>query len=161
MSSETITTAIFLITAVVAAAVLVNAIFPIIYTVSDSAGSASHAADQRLRTDFKIINTFATAGGQDAKIWLKNIGSSRLSAGELKSSDIFIGVPGNFDRAAYGTDWQYTILDGADDSWLPGETVRIDITDNALLPDTEGETVYFQVVLPGGAARTKEFTAGV
>lgn len=161
MSSETITTAILLIGAVIAAGVLVNAIFPIIYTISDTASSASHAADDRLRTDFKIINTFATAGGQDAKIWLKNVGSSRISAAELNSADIFIGVPGNFDRVSRGTGWQCTILDGAVDYWLPGETVRIDIEDNALLPDTKGDTVYFQVVLPGGAARTKEFTAGV
>lgn len=161
MSSETITTAIFLITAVVAAAVLVNAIFPIIYTVSDTASSASHTADDRLRTDVKIINTFASASGQDAKIWLKNTGSSRISAAELNTSDIFIGAPGEFDRISQGTEWQCTILDGDVDYWLPGETVLIDIKDNTLIPDTKGDTVYFQVVLPGGATRTKEFTAGV
>ncbi|MBP2145179.1 flagellar protein FlaG [Methanofollis sp. W23] len=162
MSSETITTAIFLITAVVAAAVLVNAIFPIIYTVSDTASSASHAADERLRTDVKIINTFASAGGHDARIWLKNTGTSRISAAALNTSDIFIGAPGDFDRVSQGTDgWEATILDGDVDYWLPGETVRIDIMDNLLIPDTKGDSVYFQVVLPGGAARTKEFTAGV
>jgi flagellar protein FlaG len=159
MSSETITTAIFLITAVVAAGVLVNAIFPIVYTVTDTVGSASHAADRQIRTDLKVINTFASVGTQDATIWLKNVGSVRISANELKSADIFLGAPGNFDRISYPTAWTYTILDGGPDYWEPGATVRIDAHTN-LLPDTAGKVVSFQIVLPGGTVRSTEFTAG-
>lgn len=157
MSSETITTAIFLITAVIAAAVLANAIFPIIYTVSDTAGSTAHAADQRIRTDIKIINTFASGGSAD--IWLKNIGSTRISANEIAAADIFIGAPGNFERVSYDTDWNYTILDGGTDYWTTGKTVHIEIT-SAIIPDGTGDTVYFQIVLPGGSVRSTEFTVG-
>lgn len=159
MSSETITTAIFLITAVVAAGVLVNAIFPIIYTVTDTAGSASHAADQQIRTDLKVINTFASVGTQNATIWLKNVGSVRISSNELKSADIFLGEPGHFDRISYSSDWTYTILDTATDYWQPGATVRID-AHTTLLPDATGKAVSFQIVLPGGTVRSTEFTAG-
>lgn len=157
MSSETITTAIFLITAVIAAAVLANAIFPIIYTVSDTAGSTAHAADQRIRTDIKIINTFASGGSAD--IWIKNIGSTRISANEIAAADIFIGAPGNFERVSYGTAWNYTILDGGTDYWTTGKTVHIEIT-SAIIPAGTGDTVYFQIVLPGGSVRSTEFTVG-
>lgn len=157
MSSETITTAIFLIAAVIAAAVLANAIFPIIHTVSDTAGSTAHAADQRIRTDIKIINTFASGGSAD--IWLKNIGSTRISANEIAAADIFIGAPGNFERVSYGTAWTYTILDGGTDYWTTGKTVHIEIT-SAIIPDGTGDTVYFQIVLPGGSVRSTEFTVG-
>ncbi|MEI7649431.1 MAG: hypothetical protein WCJ47_06980, partial [Methanomicrobiales archaeon] len=58
MSAETITTAIFLITAVVATAVLVNAIYPVIYTTAGTFQASTHEADTRLRTDFKIVANF-------------------------------------------------------------------------------------------------------
>lgn len=157
MSSETITTAIFLITAVIAAAVLANAIFPIIYTVSDTAGSTAHAADQRIRTDIKIINTFSKDGSAD--IWLKNIGSARVSANEIAGADIFIGAPGDFERVSHGTDWTYEILDGGTGYWTTGKTVHIRI-DSDKIPTGTGETVYFQIVLPGGTVRSTEFTVG-
>ncbi|WP_342675833.1 flagellin [Methanofollis sp. UBA420] len=159
MSSETITTAILLIGAVIAAGVLVNAIFPIIYTISDTAGSTSHAVDRQVRTDVKVINTFASVENQNAKIWLKNVGSVRIAANDLDSADIFLGKIGDFDRISYPGDWTFTILDGGPDYWQPGATVRIDATTN-LLPDTSGDVVYFQIVLPGGTVRSTEFTAG-
>jgi flagellar protein FlaG len=66
MAAETFTTAMFLITAVIAAAVLINAIFPIVYNMAETFSSSSHAADVRLRTDITIVNTFAS--GNTAKV---------------------------------------------------------------------------------------------
>ena len=60
MSAETFTTAMFLITAVIAAGVLVNAIFPVVYNMAGTFSSASHESDQRLRTDFKVVFTSAS-----------------------------------------------------------------------------------------------------
>lgn len=57
MSSETIVNALFLITAVVAAGVLISAIFPIIYRTADTFGSATHQADSQMRTDIRIVNS--------------------------------------------------------------------------------------------------------
>ena len=59
MSSDTFTTAMFLITAVLAAGVLINAVFPVVYQMAGTFNSATHASDVRLRTDFSIITTFA------------------------------------------------------------------------------------------------------
>ena len=89
MSAETITTAIFLITAVVATAVLVNAIYPVIYTTAGTFQSSTHDADTRLRTDFKIVATFAKSPNAD--VYMKNIGSQRISQDDIDKADIFCG----------------------------------------------------------------------
>ena len=72
MSSETITTALFLITAVIAAGVLINAVYPVVYKMAGTFSSTTHESDTRMRTDFKVISTVAT--GSTAQIWMKNIG---------------------------------------------------------------------------------------
>jgi flagellar protein FlaG len=59
VASDTITTAMFLIAAVIAAAILLNAVFPVIYTMAGTFSQSSREADSRIRTDFKIINTYA------------------------------------------------------------------------------------------------------
>ena len=97
MSSETIVTALFLIAAVVAAGVLINAVFPIISRTTETFGSVAHSTDNQIRTDIKIVNYFAKT--PEAQIWLKNIGSSRISANDLDNSDVFIGGVGNFTRS--------------------------------------------------------------
>ena len=52
MSSETIVTAIFLITAVVAAGILTSVIFPAVSTMSSTVSSSAHSADQSMRETF-------------------------------------------------------------------------------------------------------------
>ena len=95
MSSETIVTAIFLITAVVAAGILTSQIFPAIYSISGSVSTSTHSADQTLRTDIAIVNTFSLNDTNQAEIWLKNTGSTRISFADLNMSTIFVGNPGN------------------------------------------------------------------
>jgi flagellar protein FlaG len=161
MSAETITTAIFLITAVVATAVLVNAIYPVISTTAGTFSSSTHDADTRLRTDFKIVAAFNTTEGYD--IYLKNIGSQRISFNEIKDSEVFCGTTvGN--RLTY-TDPPLTLQDtwyaeiksnAADDGfWDTGETLAIYTT--RPYPPPAGQ-VYFQFILPNGIWRSTEFS---
>jgi flagellar protein FlaG len=160
MSSETIVTAIFLITAVVAAGILTSQIFPAIYTMSGTVSSSAKAADQTLRTDAAIVNSFANTSHY-AQIWMKNVGSSRLPLADLNTSTIFIGtsqdiatVPLN-DLSSDG--WTYEILgDTGNGYWDPAETLHVTVL-KASLPGT-GTVVTFQMVLPGGTKRTEEFT---
>src|SRR5512137_2148470 len=98
MSSETIVTAIFLITAVVAAGILTSQIFPAIFTMSSTVTSSSQKADTAMRTNIAIINTFAT--GDQAQVWVKNVGSSRISLADLNMSTIFIGAPGGYETVS-------------------------------------------------------------
>ncbi|HVP93690.1 MAG TPA: flagellin [Methanoregulaceae archaeon] len=155
MSSETIVSALFLISAVIAAGVLINSVFPIISRTTETFGSVSHSTDSQMRTDIKIINTYAnkTSG---ATIWLKNTGSSRIPSSDLDQSDIFIGSPGDFER--YSLVKNYTILESANTFWDPGETLQITVTSNKI-PDS-GNTGYFGIVLPNGVKRDIQFTTG-
>ncbi|MCQ8893855.1 MAG: flagellin [Methanolinea sp.] len=154
MSSETIVTALFLISAVIAAGVLINAIFPAIYRTADTFGSVSSQADTKMRTDFRIVNTFANA--TTVKVWVKNVGSARLHTNEINTGDIYVGAPGNFERRSLSG--RYTIEENTNSYWDPGETLTITVTDAGdLLPGSGGD-VYVAVVLPNGVRRDLTFT---
>jgi archaeal flagellar protein FlaG len=168
MSAETFTTAMFLITAVIAAGVLVNAVFPVVYNMAGTFSSASHESDQRMRTDFKIVTTLATYGTPGTvKIWMKNIGSERISLKEIGRSDVFTGPVGNYNRLAYyygfpvdlaPGQWTETLSDlntPPNNYWDPGETLQITAKFTSLDSSTP---VYFQFVLPNGIWRSNEFT---
>jgi len=169
MSAETFTTAMFLITAVLAAGVLINAVFPVVYNMASTFQSATHESDQRLRTDFKIIASQTRDGPPNyAEIWIKNIGSSSVPLPDITNrSDVFCGLVGQYQRLSYDfsasstTGWYVSELSGTNNpvSWDPGETLAI----TAYCPDvphsgTDG-TVYFQFILPDGIWRSSEFSA--
>ncbi|HZD42979.1 MAG TPA: flagellin [Methanomicrobiales archaeon] len=162
MSSDTITTALFLIAAVVAAAFLINAMFPVIYTMSGTFSSSSHEADERLRTDLKIINTYSMGGV--AQVWMKNIGTNRIAAADINLSDIFIGAPTDFESVPKkvgslgGNGWDYTILEDTNQYWDPAETIHLTI-ESSKIPIAKGDIVYFQFVAANGQVRSKEFSA--
>lgn len=160
MSSETIVTAIFLITAVVAAGILTSQVFPAIYTMSGSVSSSTKAADQTLRTNIAIINSFSLNNTGEAQVWVKNTGSTRMSLPDLNLSSIFVGNPGSIgtvtlDAPAEG--WSYEILDQSNGSWDPMETLHVTAR-SARIPADYGSTVYFQMVLSDGTKRSEEFT---
>jgi len=169
MSSETITTALFLISAVIAAGVLINAVYPVIYNMAGTFSTSTHESDVRMRTDFKIISTVAYTTGT-GYIWMKNIGSEQIPYDSVKRSDVFCGEVGNFDRIAYadslGTDtWTFDSVDtdmkydlNGNDMWDPGETIKISVK-TGLIPTTAGDKVYFQFALPTGVWRSTEFAA--
>ncbi|WOF15622.1 flagellin [Methanoplanus sp. FWC-SCC4] len=164
MSSETFATAIFLITAIVAAAVLVNAFFPIIYQATSTFTQSSSSADERLRTDIKVINTFADS--PDARVWIKNIGSARIGKNSINMSDVFIGAEGDFTLVSLDLtdipsngEWNYSVIEtDTNDYWDPRETLEISIK-SSKIPVTKGDYVYFSIALPNGVNLAKTFTA--
>jgi len=165
MSSDTFTTAIFLITAVIAAGVLVSAIFPVIYQMSGTFSSASHNADQQLRTDIKIVLAVANQS-QYARIWMKNTGSEQVAVADIKRSDVICGSSGDFGRMSFvepgstvnNGQWTYTLSDlNSNNFWDPGETLEIDV--HTLTLKTDGSPNYFQFALPNGIWRSDQFTS--
>lgn len=171
MSADTFTSAMFLITAILAAGVLINATFPVVYNMAGTFSSASHESDERIRTDFKIITTFATTtqSPRYAMVWIKNIGSSRVPWTDLKRSDVFCGSLDNFEHLSYsdspttsgqwGIDFTYPSYDLNNNGyWDPGETAEIYAITNTI-PTSSGEYVYFQFSIPNGVWRSTEFAA--
>jgi flagellar protein FlaG len=169
MSSETITTALFLITAVVAAAVLINAVYPVVQTMAGTFSSSTHESDARIRTDFKIIATFASQASGTSSVWMKNTGTERISSSDIRKGDVFCGAVGSFDHLAYVAVAPENLADGewtddfgtgydlnANDYWDPGETLKIIAKTTIPSP---GNGVYFQFALSNGIWRSNEFTA--
>lgn len=154
MSSETIVNALFLITAVIAAAVLINAIMPAIYRTSETFGSSTHEADTLMRTDFKFVNGYAK--GTDVTIWLKNTGSARIARGDLDSSDIFIMTDDGMERVSLSG--KYSIEQVIPTNfWNQGETLNVSITLGKSL--SERAAISSSIVLPNGMKRSFDFTA--
>jgi flagellar protein FlaG len=163
MSSEAITTAMFLIAAVISAGVLINAVFPVIYSLSGTISSSSHKVDERLSTDIRIVTTYASGNSNTARIWLKNIGTGRVATTEIEKADVFLGAEGDFIRLSRSTTlsegtWRYEILEDTNGQWDPGETLYIEGMTSKI--PSSGDVVYFQFVLPSGIYRSTTFTAG-
>jgi flagellar protein FlaG len=137
--------------------------YPVIQNMAGTFSSSTHEADQRIRTDFKIIATQASDG--TVQVWMKNIGSERIGLADIKRSDVFCGAIGSFDHLSYTNsnpgDKQWTEEFGAgydlnaNGFWDPGETVKI----TAKAPFSSGDKVFFQFALPNGIWRSIEFTA--
>jgi flagellar protein FlaG len=166
MSAETITTALFLITAVVASAVLINAIYPVISNMAGTFSSTTHESDVRIRTDFRIIATYASESSGTGQIWMKNIGSEQIPLRDVQRADVFGGATGSFDHLAHanGTpednQWTETFTSpeydlNGNQYWDAGETVKV--TFKTTIPSL-GNKVYFQFALPDGMWRSTEFT---
>jgi flagellar protein FlaG len=167
MSAETITTALFLITAVVASAVLINAVYPVISNMAGTFSSTTHESDVRIRTDFKIIATYASQSAGTAQVWMKNTGSERISLTQIQQADVFCGAVGSFDHLAYtsgilgNNQWTEGFSSPEYDQnnnqfWDPGETLKV--TAKTTIPSS-GSKVTFQFALSNGIWRSIEFTA--
>jgi flagellar protein FlaG len=164
MSAETFTTAMFLITAVIAAGVLINAVFPVVYTMAGTFQSATHESDLRLRTDFKIVATYSNSS--HANVWMKNIGSQRIAYTDIQKSDVFSGPVGNYARLEYANEYPADLVNGqwtetlsdlnTNSYWDSGETLQVTAKFSSM--PSSGDMVYFQFVLPNGIWRSNEFT---
>ncbi|HNX17335.1 MAG TPA: flagellin [Methanoregula sp.] len=163
MSSETFTTALFLITAVIAAGVLISAIFPVVYQMAGTFTSAGHASDQQIRTDFKIVLAVAN-NSHFARVWMKNTGSEQIYIDDVERSDVICGGAGNFNRMSLSPSstlnegqWLYILSDlNNNNYWDPGESLEIDAKTGTL--DIAGGPNYFQFTLPNGIWRSDRFT---
>jgi len=182
MASETFVSALLLVTGVVAAAILIVAVLPVLWGMVGTFSSSSAATDKSMRTDFKIVTTFAKYApgavpppwaGVCATIWMKNIGTARIGTGDLNLADVYFGKSDNFGRGTlnsppgsaisrnlqYAIPWNYSIKETTTNNvWEPGETVEV----NAFFPypsTLSGQPMYFQFTLPGAVSRSTEFTA--
>jgi flagellar protein FlaG len=168
VASETFVSAMMLITGVVAASILIVAVLPIVWTMVGTFSSASATTDTRMRTDFKIVATYGygASGGGTVKVWMKNIGSTRIGIDEVNKSDVLI----NYNRTSYQRlpfppttilKWNNFLSDdNSNYYWDPGETLEVDATAKELTTGA-GKAVNFQFVLPSSVARAADFTTSV
>ena len=168
MSADTFTTAMFLITAVIAAGVLISAIFPVVYQMSGTFVAAGHASDQQIRTNMQIVLDVANQSNY-VRVWIKNTGSVRIPVANIQQSDVFCGDAGNFNRmsltsypltGASNNVWTYALTNpSTPNSWNPGDTLEVDAYTTTICPNSGTcNPVYFQFVLPSGISTSDQFT---
>ena len=143
---KTIVTALLIIAGVISAIFVFNAIYPAIQQSGDAMTSMERRIDDRMKTQVQIVH--AARSGDDAVIWIKNVGSTRIVG--LEGSDLFFGPEGNFVRLPYGgtatPHWSYTVEN--DSEWKPSATIKITISGFTFL--APGTRYFVKIVTPIG-----------
>jgi hypothetical protein len=142
---KAIITAFMTLGAVVAAALLFAAVYPAVVSGSEAVVSMGDRISGRLKSQIDIIH--ATADGASALIWVKNVGSQRISA--VERLDVFFGLEGEFVRIPYGSDqgnpyWDAVIEN--DTHWNPTATLKIEVHTGSLLSGR----YFIKVTTPNG-----------
>jgi len=164
MSSESISTAIILITVLISAGIFFSAFIPAIMDSSSTQIESASLESERLLTDLTVTMTHAKDGEGTAYIWLKNSGILRLNTASIEQSDIFAGTVSDFERLEYQKSgelgngkWRYEIIspDTPNDYLDRKETLLITLK-STKLPNAGG-SAYFRTVLANGYEITKLF----
>ena len=154
----------FLITAVIAAGVLISAIFPVFYQMAGTFSfSRTCCPTFSLRTNIKIILDVANQS-QYARVWIKNTGSERVALADIQRSNVICGDARNFNLLSLSQtglsatgQWSYVLYDLNDNNfWDPGETLEIDAHTSTI---QTADPVYFQFSLPNGNSISDQFMA--
>ncbi len=156
MASITIEETIIVVSTIIATSILAAAVFSGLSRIEASYKSIVTVTEEKVKTDIKIIFAVNTSPST-VKVWIKNVGTSRISSQMIASSDLFFGRVGNFERLSYNANWTYSIVnDDNDGVWESGETIEITISLSYTL--SEGD-YYILFVLSNG--KDAEYTFSV
>ena len=147
---KTIVTAFLIIAGVVSAVLVFNTIYPAAMQSGDALTSRQRRIDERLRSQTEIIHATGKSDISDVFVWVKNVGSLRISA--IESCDVFFGLEGSFARIPYneGTPhWEYELEN--DSAWNPTATLKITIRYGTSDPPYPPAGRHFlKVTIPNG-----------
>jgi flagellar protein FlaG len=143
-----IVTALLIVAGVVTAVILYNTVYPAITESGDALTRRQRQIDQRLQSQIEIIHAAPDgAVTNGAWVWVKNVGSQRISP--IESCDVFFGPEGNFSRLSYGDgDGQWTAEVENGTEWDPSTTLKITVLYDENLAD--GTRYYVKVTTPNG-----------
>lgn len=151
---KAIVTVLLVIVSVTSVVFIFNAFYPAVTRSSGALADMAGGMDDRLRSEIDIIHAVAYTSSNEALVWVKNIGSSRIGA--IDDSDIFYGPEGNFTRVPYGggsPSWAYQLENETE--WKPAATLRITITQ----PISSATTYYLKMVIPNGVSDEYYFSS--
>jgi archaellum component FlaG (FlaF/FlaG flagellin family) len=152
---KTIITAFLIVASVLSAVVLFNAVYPAVVKGGEAMAQMEDRIGDRLQSQIVIIH--ATASGNSAYIWVKNIGSSRLIT--FDNLDVFFGLEGDFSRIPQGFGAGSIYWTGElenNDRWDPTSTLKITIVDQSgSLPSGR---YFIKVVIPNGISDESFFS---
>ncbi len=150
---KAIITAFMTLGAVVAVAVLFAAVYPAVVSGSEAVVSMSDRIADRLKSQAVVVH--ATGDGSSALIWVKNVGSQRISG--VERLDVFFGLEGEFVRIPYGSGQGNPYWDAVlenDTEWNPTATLRITVHTGALLSGR----YFVKITTPNGLSDETYFS---
>jgi flagellar protein FlaG len=132
MAEEAISTAILTVATIIAALVLVNAMYPSLYSASGSMLGMNDRAAERIRTDLTVLTEWYPPAhpADDIRLeaWIKNTGSTTVTAKDMDASDLFLYTGNGKNVRITGDMWDCEILNGdGDANWGPTETVHLTV----------------------------------
>lgn len=164
-----ITAILFTIAGIVSAVFVFNAIYPAANRGSSAIVSIAGKIEERIENYIEIIHSVGeldeSGSWQDINgdgdfnvfIWIKNIGSNRITA--IEESDLFFGQTGNFSRIPHVSDaagkpyWEYVIENASE--WMPAATIKITIH----FPSTLSSGLYLiKFITPNGVSEESYFS---
>ena len=150
---KAIITAFMTLGAVVAVVVLFSAVYPAVVSGSQAAVSMSDRIAVRLKSQIAVVH--ATGDGSSALIWVKNVGSLRISG--VERLDVFFGLEGEFVRIPYGSGQGNPYWDAElenDTAWDPTATLRITVYTGELLSGR----YFVKITTPNGLSDETYFS---
>jgi flagellar protein FlaG len=153
MAEEAISTAILTVATIIAALVLVNAMYPSLYNASGSILAMNDRASERIMTDLTVLTEWYPISHPADDIcleaWVKNTGRTTITAKDLGESDLFLYTGNRMSVHIPKTDWSYALLNGdGDTGWGPTETVHLTVHFN---PSGSGNGNWrLRLALPSG-----------
>jgi archaeal flagellar protein FlaG len=161
MAEEAISTAILTVATIIAALVLVNAMYPSLYSASGSILSMNNRAADRIKTDMTVLTEWYPPGHPADNImleaWVKNTGSTTVTEADLSQVDLFINTGNGMSARIPADDWSHELLNGdGDANWDPTETMHLMISHN---PSGSSPGAWkLRIVLPDGIYAEDGFT---
>ena len=161
---KALTTILLVIASLVTCVMVMNAVYPATSQSSNALSSISTRMGERMKSQTAIVHATGeldqdgvwqdtnSDGEFDLFIWVKNIGTTRIS--NIENSDVFLGGQGSWSRIIHEDwaggalpSWEYTIENG--DEWIQANTVMIEVSSNSTLPSGE---YHIKLIIPNGVS---------
>ena len=161
MAEEAISTAILTVATIIAALVLVNAMYPSLYSASGSILSMNNRAADRIKTDLTVLAEWYPPGHAADDIaleaWVKNTGSTTVTETDLGHVDLFLYTGNGMSARIPAGDWTHELLNGdGDANWDPTETMHLTIHYD---PSSSSPGAWrLRIALPDGVYAEDSFT---
>lgn len=173
MSNETFSAAIFIVTSILVAVVLANALFPAVVKSVQSSELSSDSLTGQLNTQLSLSETVFYNSGDNSHLvfYLKNTGNDAIPSNAFNMSEVYVGNPGMIMPITVKTGQtvpgdvtvssSYYTSTGATsgDRLEKGDILCIHVTtSDSLITVNGGDKVYFSMTLPNRYTLSQTFT---